>query len=196
MSDYKKIKKLPLDLMEGCELEDYKVIGNYEYLEIRNSKIISCDFQNSRFDGLDIDDTIIERSNLSNLSLVDHSYNRVIFKDCNLTGINFTDSYLKEVEFINCNLRYSNFSEAHITKVKFKDCELSQSSFMEITWKDLEFNDCNMNEVDLYRTKLDRLDLSSCSINNMKFSIEQLRGLIVSMEQAIIISAMLGIKIK
>ena len=120
----KKITNLPKDIMEDSILEESTISGYHDYLEIKNSKIISSNLEKCIFQGLDIEATQIEKSNLSNLNLTDHSFKTIKFIDCNLVGINFIDSYLEDVTFENCNLLYSNFSSTNLKQVKFNSCNL------------------------------------------------------------------------
>ena len=98
--------------------------------------------------------------------------------------------------FTNCNLSYSNFSGCNLRNIKFDNCKLDDASFNEVKWKNLEFIDSSLIGVEFIHTKLKDLDVSSCVIKDLKVPIEYLKGLVVSYDQALELSLLLGIKIK
>jgi len=73
---------------------------------------------------------------------------------------------------------------------------MNESSFKMIKWKKIVFNNCNLEETEIYKMSLEKLDLSSCNISKIMVSVNDLKGLIVSVDQALSLSLLLGIKIK
>lgn len=184
------------DYIANKEFRNTTITGYYPYTEIINSKFTSCIFQDVTFQGLDIENTILNLSNLSNLFLGERSFHKILFENCTLVGINFTESYLENITFKNCNLSYSNFSKANLKNVYFENCNLKESSFNEAKWKNLKFNESDLTETEFYKTTMKDIDLSTCTIKNIKIEINNLKGLQVSYEQALGLSLLLGIKIK
>ena len=86
-----KLKEIKSDLVENALLDNVKVVGFHNYVEIIDSTINSCDFSEAIFQGIDITNVEINNSNLSNIDLHDHSLKKVKFSNCNLTGIFFSD---------------------------------------------------------------------------------------------------------
>ena len=191
-----KIKEIDGDDLDNVLLSDLVVEGYYDYFEITNCIINKCDFSKSNLQGIDISDTKISFSNFSNVDLSSRSYKKTNFDDCNLVGIDFNSSFLEDVIFNKCNLSYCNFSGCNLKNVKFIDCKLDDGSFNEIKWKSLEFNNCSMESVEFIHTKLKDIDLSNCNIKDLRVPVESLKGLIVSYDQALGLSLLLGIKIK
>lgn len=178
------------------EFKNISFTGYYPYIEIGNSSFTSCNFNKANFQGLDITNTIIKLSDLSNQQLTEHSYQQIIFDNCNLIGINFTDSYLENITFKNCNLSYSNFSNTNLKNIIFDNCNLKESTFSMVKWKSLNFENSDLTEVEFFQTSLQNLDLSTCLLQNIKVDITKLKGLQVNYEQALSLSLLLGIKIK
>ena len=58
------------------------------------------------------------------------------------------------------------------------------------------FSDSNINNCEFQKTKLENLDLSDKEFTNLKIDSQKLKGLILNMNQALIIANLLGIKIK
>ena len=73
---------------------------------------------------------------------------------------------------------------------------MREVSFLEINHKDLIFDNCSLVECEINKTKLNNIDVSSCNITNLKVDVSNLKGLIVSIDQALMLSTILGIKIK
>lgn len=191
-----KLYKITGEDIYDRELTDICVEGYYDYFEIDHSIIKKCDFSKSNLQGIDISDTEVISSNFSNVDLSSRSYKNMKFVDSTLVGVDFNSSFLENVTFINCNLSYSNFSGCNIRNVKFENCKLDDASFNSLKWKSLLFDNCTMKSVEFFQTKLKDIDLSNCQISDLRVPIDSLKGLVVSYEQAIGLSLLLGIKIK
>ena len=63
--------------------ENELLAGYYDYVEITNCTFKKCNFTNSKFNGIDITNSLFEMSNLSNIALLDHTYNNIKFINCN-----------------------------------------------------------------------------------------------------------------
>ena len=79
--------------------------------------------------------------------------------------------------------------------MSFADCSLIDSEFSELDWKHLSFDNCRLTNSNWYHTPLHKLDLSTCDFEQIHFSQENIRGLILNQEQAILIALALGIVI-
>jgi uncharacterized protein YjbI with pentapeptide repeats len=73
---------------------------------------------------------------------------------------------------------------------------LSDASFNEVKWTNLEFIKSNLERCEFQKTKLKNLDVTGCVITNIGVDINNLKGLIVDTNQALILSTILGITIK
>ena len=80
--------------------------------------------------------------------------------------------------------------------ITFSSCNLDEASFLEIKCKKLFLEDCSLNQIELMKMPLKGLDITSCQFDYLKVDMKGLNGLIVNMEQALILSSLLGIKIK
>ena len=57
-------------------------------------------------------------------------------------------------------------------------------------------NNCDLSEAEFYKTNLNGIDVSNSIVSNIKVPVTELRGLVVSVDQALSLSTLLGIKIK
>ena len=67
---------------------------------------------------------------------------------------------------------------------------------MEVKWKSITFDNCDLSEAEFYKTNLNGIDVSNSIVSNIKVPVTELRGLVVSVDQALSLSTLLGIKIK
>ncbi len=188
-----------MKLKEYIESEKYqnlKIEGHHEYTEIISTEFENSDLSLATFQGLDLNEVKLNKCNLANLELTSHSYQNVVFDNCNLVGINFADSYLDNVIFNNCNLLYANFSGSNLKNITFSNCILKESSFNNLKWKKITFESCDLTNSEFYNTIMRDIDFTTSTITNIKININNLKGLIVNYEQALVLSLLLGIKIK
>ena len=74
--------------------------------------------------------------------------------------------------------------------------QIKEASINNIKWKNLKFSESNLTSAEFYNTQLKNLDLRTSTIKNIKVTINNLKGLIVNLEQALELSLLLGINIK
>ena len=67
---------------------------------------------------------------------------------------------------------------------------------MKLSGKIYLFLNSNINNCEFQKTKLENLDLSDTEFTTLKIDSQKLKGLILNMNQALIIANLLGIKIK
>lgn len=188
-----------LDIKENSLFESETL----ENIILKKSKFDECSFNKVELTNSDIShssfvDLIFKNSDLSNTNLEFSSFHRIRFEECRLIGVDFSNSSLNDITFVNCKLDYSNFSSSRLKNVEFVSCELIKSSFIASKLdKDIVFFDtCNLEEAEFLDTSLNSIDLSTSNINGLGFMNKDIKGCIVSMEEAIYLSECLGIVIK
>ncbi len=158
-----------------------------------------CHFQKFVFDSdshFSCLDCIFEDCDLSNLDLSKQSFFRVIFQNCKLTGTSFSDSHFKDCQFINCVGNYISFSKGNFEDCLMKNCNFSESSFLALQQKKLKLDKVNFSSCDIMESKLDDVDISTCELDGILIDSYSMKNLVVSQEQAIMLSQLLGLKIK
>lgn len=141
------------------------------------------------------------------------------FVGCELALSDFTDAVFQEVVFENCRLTGINFSllqqGALGVHAKFRDCDLSFASFRGMDLTTCSFTGCVFNEAEFQRCNLTKVSFDDCdfsrctfSANNLKeadlrtarnyvISAEgnQVRGMKVSLPEAVSLLSALGIDV-
>ena len=77
----------------------------------------------------------------------------------------------------------------------FRKGKLNDSEFYEMDWKHLSLQENQLNNSNWFHTKLATLDFRTNQFQKIALSFEQLRGLTVDQEQALVIAAGLGLAI-
>ena len=73
---------------------------------------------------------------------------------------------------------------------------MQEADLSEGKLQSIEFSDCDLRKIQLLHTPLDGIDLRSCEIGGLKLNLSDLKGAIVTAQQAIELAAFLGIIIQ
>lgn len=102
------------------------------------------------------------------------------------------------VRFSESNLSFCIFTESKLDAVEFRGCNITEGSLSECKLKKTAFKNCNFNGCSFFGTKLEGIDMRENSMAGIIFSdsLFELRGAVISGEQAEIVARMMGIKVK
>lgn len=149
--------------------------------------------QRSRLERFECRNVRFEKCDFANLEWLGASFHRVVFSQCKLTGANFSDSFLQDCLFEDCHLELSAFSNVRFKSTAFTNCRLVDSDFLELDWQRLFVRNCDLTGSNWFHTKLNGLDFTSNTFERISLSQEQISGLKVNQEQALVIAAGLGL---
>lgn len=203
-----KRKKPKLSYLENAKFSD-----NIEYIGLEISDNPS---KHMLIDGITFDSCIFNRIDFSNITLRNVSFLDCIFFECDLankefdhifiirtefkssrlTGINISHSKLQDVLFLNTNMHYSLFADCNIENTEFINCILSASRFYGLKLRDTVFEQSVMHDFEVISTPLKGIDFSSDDITSLLVDIDDIRGIKVSMSQAINLLELLEIEVK
>jgi len=194
---------------DGFDLEDTAAENAYfegqdiSYTEGRGAELRSCVLKRCNLRGIrwtraSFTDVIFENCDLSNARFYEGYFQRVQFIGCKMMGADAVDARLRNVAFDDSILRMLNLSGAKLTCVRFKDCDLSEAALRMLQeMKRVGFDRCDLTRAELAGTKLKGIDLTSCKLEGIQLTgAPELRGAYVSSEQAIQLSALLGVILK
>ena len=174
---------------------------DYSYLTCRNlvlhdALLKRVTLQKSRLERFEASNVIFRQCDFSNLELLGASLHQVWFDQCKLTGANFAESYLRDCRFTDCVADFTSFSQTNLNATAFETCRLTEAEFYHSRWKDLTLQHCELTRSNWSATKLAQLDFSSNQFDAIAVSQEQLKGAIVTPEQALVFARGLGLVIK
>lgn len=141
-------------------------------------------------------DSKLKLCNFSNSSFTSESFIRSEFIESKFVGFNLTEELVRDVIFDHCDFTLANFSDIRFQNVLFKNCLFSDTRFFSCQFKDVEFLDSTLENIEIFKSPLKGVDISSCTLIGGKFCVEDLKGAIVSSEQALALSRLLGMIIR
>ena len=166
---------------------------DFQSVTFEGCRFIECDLGKVSFYGCRF-----LRCDLSNCKLSD-SY----WKDCTIEnskgkGAVLTGSTFKHTALSLNSFDYAMFSESAFMDCKLTGCALSNALFSQVLLKRMVFKDCRFTKAELFRTMLKGVDLFDCDISGIALSdtFSELRGAVVSYDQAAELALLLGVKIK
>ncbi len=181
------------------ETEDFYAL-ECEQMEIPSIRLVdSCELKRCTFEtesSFGAMDTFFTTCDFNNMDLSNQSFYRCVFADCRMIGIDLHESVFRDCLFQKCRMDMANLSKADLKDCAFIDCQLSQASLMELKQKSLKMENCDLSEAELSGADLRDLDVSNCRLSGVIADLNCLKGLVVSDEQALMLSGLLGIRIK
>lgn len=180
---------LEMEMIQDCEIENSKAN------KVIFDKIIfrNVTFTETAFTSAELTDVIFEKCDLSNVDFSDAVIHRTEFKDCKMIGINLSGTTLRNILFDNCLADYAAFRFANIKQVIIQDSFLSKADFSYCKLQKFEFSRCTIDQVQFSGTELNGIDLSDCSFSGLGVFVENLKGCIISREQAYIFANLFGL---
>ena len=85
---------------------------------------------------------------------------------------------------------------SRLKAVLFDGCSLQESDCSEWRWKETAFSDCDLRKSQLLHTSLNGMDLRSCELDGFRLAPQDLKGAIVTPEQAMMLAGFLGVVIR
>ena len=179
----------------GQALEPNRSLRFYELhgVELDHCMLAGVDFSKASFY-----DCILTDCDLSNASLEEAYFARTRFVGCKLEGARLGKALLRSSRFVDCMCRYANMGEMTIEGSSLIGCDLREAFLNEVRFRGKpQFDKCDLTRVDLFRTSLKGMDLSTCNIAGIAVSDthNELRGALISRDQAQDLVGMLGVRI-
>jgi uncharacterized protein YjbI with pentapeptide repeats len=184
-------------MLSDCEVKHAFVEGEeLNKLVLSRVSFKGVRLLNSSFRRADVTDTVFDNCDLSNTRFEEGILHRVHFKDCKLLGLDLSQANLKNVTFENCILNISSFIDAKLKQVLFEKSTLQTANFYDCHLEKATFDRCDLNDIDFTVTNLNGIDISSSFFERIRIEGENLRGCIVSPQQAVSFASVFGLKVK
>jgi len=171
-------------------------VETFYHNEWNNIHFDHMNLTNLKLEGMTLIDCLFTNCDLSNLDFHRSTIHRVHFKNCKLVGTDLSASSLQNVCIENSHAHYINFSKSKLKQIKILESDLTNGSMNECNIKDIELNNSNLQLMELFKTPLKDIDLRTCKIEGIKLTGPELNGAIVTTDEAIILSKLLGIIIE
>lgn len=185
--------------LEGiCAKDDTIDMVDLEFFEMHNVELEQCSLVNANLAKASLYDCTLVGCDLTGANLSEAYLARTRLVSCKLTGAVLTKAILRSTRLIDCQCRYLNASEAKLEGALLQGCDLRESFLNEVRLqKRSRLEQCSLVRADLFRTALKGVDLSTCDIAGITVSDTraEMRGALISAEQAVDVATMLGVRI-
>lgn len=178
----------------GLELEDIAANGTvFEGVVFRGCSFDGADLSNCTFT-----DVLFSGCRFTRCDMGRSWLNRCDFRSCSAPGITFLKGRLTGVTVVDCQFSYCDFSEATVERLIASETNLMEASIYSTRLRHVALDRCNLTRTTVFRASLSGMDLSMCDISGIRVSsdLHELRGAIVSEEQAAQLVGLLGIVVK
>lgn len=138
-------------------------------------------------------DVIFDHCDFSNGNFEECVFQRCEFKACRMTGIDFSLSTFTDVSLNGCQCMLSNMNATKWKQVEWLDTNFTDASFYSVKLKEVDVHTCLFNHCEIHETPLAGINLSDSDIDGIAVLAENLKGVKVNSEQAIVLAQLLGI---
>ena len=183
------------DLVD-IKITDQDIDFKIENIEFNGCYFINVDFSKYPLKNISLIDCIFEKCNLSGSDFSDIGIHRVRFDRCNMVGCDFISSSLSNVSILETKGNYINFSNSKISHFEIVNSVVKEGRFVACSLEDVSFEEIDFERTEFLNTKLKGLDFCSCNINDIGVSPNDIRGVNVNDEQALMLISLFGIIIK
>lgn len=164
-------------------------------MSIQQSLLATVELADADFSGMTAVDTRLEQCDLSNVTIANGRWTRVEANGCKLTGAIFNQTLLQDVWLSECRADYAQLQSIKSQRVAFDRCNLHHAYFNNADLSGVRFVNCDLSGADFTQALLDGVDLRGSNLENIVITIEQLRGVTVSSDQALYLCGLIGLRI-
>lgn len=165
-------------------------------IKFEQVSITRSDLSGSKFPNLKASDFQIRNTNMAGVEVEEANFFKGLFNEDKLTGIKFIQPIFDQVSITNCSSQMLIMLQGKFKKVSFVHCDLKNSDFGGSQFHDCIFKDCDMSETDFSGCQFSNTDIRGSVIDNARISSKEVPGLIVTTDQALYLSGLLGIDIR
>ena len=193
ISNLEKFEDIANLYFENITFCDINITFYFENIYFLKCKFFNIDFSRCNYNNIKFQNCIFENCTFENTI-----FNQVLIDNCNLKNNNFEGASFNNFIVSNSVIKYNNFILSKFNYAKIIFSNMDYSFLSEVTFKNFLTYDTSWAKVEFFKTKLDKIDVSKCNIEGIIISnnFEELKGMIVSYDQAVSLSKLLGIVLK
>lgn len=167
-----------------------------ERVEFCGCKFTNCVFERTTFRDCAFEDCEFQSCDLTLASIVGTSFSSVVFLDCKLHGIAWHQAgFSFDASFSECQLDYSSFFGMKLHKTKFTGSRLTEVTFVDAVAKDANFSRCELKGTVFLQTDLSRANFTGARNYSIDVRLNQIKGAIFDLPEAVNLLTPFGIKI-
>lgn len=185
------------EIYSNCLIEYFHhPVSETHLITFEQTKLHKCTLTNLTMRRFEVVDTVFDHCDFSNTEMIGASFHRVHFKNCKLIGANFAESVFVDCQFDACLADFSTFSYTNFKVVQLDHTSFVESDFFEIKWQHLTVSNCNLTASNWFHTPLAGLNFANSTIERIAFLPNQIKGLTINPQQAVLMAQMLGLMIE
>jgi len=165
-------------------------------MHLDSARILDADWSETKVCSLTWLDVECDHSQLSLVEWPEAHLTRVVMRDSRATGMRLENAEFQDVRFVGCHLDYASFTRSKFRRVTFEQCRLRDADFGGADLEGTVFLECNLQGVTFIGAKLTGTDIATCSGKDIRIEALDVRGLIVSSQQAAAFAKLFGLVIR
>lgn len=170
----------------NCRIAEADVVGN----SLDGASFTDCSFDNIKLTHITLNKLFAKRTkfigcDFSNLSFAQSVFADSTFCNCRLTGFKLAEAELADCTFKECKLDLAQFRFSRLRHIKFNSCELREADFYGATLSGVAFVGCSLEHAEFYKTKTKEVDFRTSKLCDLRFGVDDLRGVKVTSAQVV-----------
>lgn len=179
-------------LLQGLAIADDRLAnGRIERSVLDAVRLIGADASSLLVRACDL-----QRCDLSGATMEAASLIRCRIDGCKLTGSTLDRAILRDTVFMECRADLLRLQHAQLEHVRFERCQLRSAFFNGASMPKTVFEECDLTDADFSGADISDSDLRRSRIEGIRIAPDQLRGVIVSHDQALYLAGLLGLVIR
>ena len=196
MNEVKKIDELKdLECVSCCNLKEETITSFDHYIEFQNCTFEKIIFDGN-FEGIRFQNVKFKECCFSNSNFYGSSFINVIFESCDLIGIDMSGSTCIDVSILSSKSNYSNFNDSIMKHVKLMESDFSEASLSRVKLEQVILKNNRFIKADFHNTSLKSIDFRTNEMEGIFVNLADLKGAIVTPNQAVCFFPLLGLTIK
>jgi uncharacterized protein YjbI with pentapeptide repeats len=189
-------------VVAGEPIAESRLVG----ADFSGLKLVGLTAKNSIFEGVCLSACVIPsprfqdvrlvKCDLSNAVLRGFEARRIELIDCRLIGMAAIECRWQDVLVENCDGRYVQLNDGRLRNCEFRASDFSEADFRGTDLEGTSFAQVLLRRADLSHSKLRNADLRGAEIDGILAGPEEVRGAIVTAEQAMDLARLLGLVIR
>lgn len=140
-------------------------------------------------------DATLETCDLRNTALMDLQASRIVLCDCQLLGVDVSGATLRDLVCINCQIKLGRAFGTKFERCRFENCDLREAEFEESRFERVTFRGCDLRQSRLLRSPLRHVDFRGSRVEGIAVGPDQLRGAVITPDQADVFAAAMGLRV-
>lgn len=161
---------------------------------------VECDLTEESFKGTQLADCRFESCELAMVDLTDAVLQSIEIETCRLTGVNFAAvsrlPIVPEAKMTGCDLSFTSFRELDLREWSFEGCRFNESEFVRCELKGVSFAGADLTRCTFQRNDLAEADLRGARGYVISPLNNNLRGMRVSLPEALGLLSAVGVKVE